>query len=598
MRLRISLFLACLAGLTLACGDSTQRFNVIIIGLDTLRPDHLGCYGYTRRTSPHIDAIAAQGVLFRNVVSKAPWTHPSFATVFTSLYPTQHGATTVKTRMRTDFPTLASTLAARGYLTAAIVNAPTFSPEFGLNRGFDHYDFISPWEERRADTITGSALEWIDTHADESFFIFVHYFDPHLPYDPPPPYDRMFDPAYEGPLGRSFNIDRLSPWGPRKLKQLEALSYADSNHIAALYDGEIVFADSAIGELLTGLERLRLRDKSLLVFLSDHGEEFFDHGGLDHGHSLYNELIRVPLVLSLPGVLPEGTQVTRHARLLDVMPTVLDILNLEPRDRMEGTSLLPLASDFDPNPRAAEALLPCGICYSEALRHRITTKSLTIYPWKLIYDTRSKEKMLFNLHDDPGEITNLATTEPTSLGPVEKTLLRTMLDISDTWYIEMAAGPRPRVFSLDITSKVGRLPAHIEAHNLIDGFGNIMDLAQIDNTITTPSRLSVDALEVTGRMTVAFKLDMAGAPIRLDLSIDGREASKHTFIGRNLIRPVTMPFTEEASENNREPKGEPDRRPEPPYFVIWHQRSLYQGDTSMELDPETTKQLRALGYVQ
>ncbi len=589
----------------LGCAREDQQINVIIIGLDTLRPDHLGAYGYERETSTNIDRLAADGVLFENVISQAPWTHPSFGTVFTSLYPTQHGATTVGTRMSTEFPTLASLLGDHGYYTGAIVNAPSLSPEFGVGRGFDHYDFLRPWSERSADQVTELALAWIDVHKDQPFFLFVHYFDPHLPYAPPVPYDSLFDPDYAGPLGDSFNIGAAAARRDDRVVGYGSLPEADKKHIAALYDGEIAFADKAVGALVDGIDRRGLRNRTLLIFLSDHGEELFDHGGLDHGHSLFDELIRVPLIISLPGTIPEKSRVSEYVRLLDVMPTVLDMLGLRQPTHLEGVSLKNfLTGAVRPRPDGVGLLRP-AICYAEALRHRMTVKSLTAYPWKLIYDMRTHERLLFNLETDPREqqVLDARGERPPSgsarmLADLDRMLTRTLLRLSDTWYVEMAPGDGYHTFGFDINVHEPRPPGQFSLARLIGADQETRDLAHVENAVITPSRIGASDLRVTESVTLAFKTDIEETALSFYLTIDGQPAAGQTFIGSDLLRPVTMPFVEQVSDDNRGLVTEPARRPEPPYFLIWRYTSPYQGATSIELDEDMERELRALGYIQ
>ena len=174
----------CLA--VLGCGREGREPNVLIIGIDTLRPDHLGCYGYDR-----------------------PWTLPSFGTVFTSLYPSQHGAGTLRKRVRTSFPTLATILSESGYRTGAVISASVLHSETGISRGFQDYAVKEGRAKRRADEVTETALQWIDNGDGDPFFLFAHYWDAHDPYEPLPPYDTMFDPSYQGKIGTSFNPDVL-----------------------------------------------------------------------------------------------------------------------------------------------------------------------------------------------------------------------------------------------------------------------------------------------------------------------------------------------------------------------------------------------------
>jgi arylsulfatase A-like enzyme len=585
--------------LCLACGKEDHRFNLVVIGADTVRPDHLGCYGYARNTSPHIDEFAARGVLFEDVVAPSPWTLPSFATVFTSLYPTQHGANGQRASLRAGLPTLASALQAEGYATGAIINAPFLKAAYGVDRGFDFY-YMTPPEGRLADGTTTDALEWIDGNRGRPFFMFVHYYDPHLPYTPPPPYNTIFDPEYAGNFKNAYDPGSLTALRNADFKQMESLSVAEWDHIRSLYDGEIAFTDQAVGKLLEGLRERDLIRNTLIVFLSDHGEEFFEHHGFEHGHSLYEELIRVPLVFSLPGVLPEDARVARQVRLLDVAPTVLDILGIHPWPGAEGVSLLPLMAERGAPSASPSQLLPPEIAFSEAILYGPEQKSISAYPWKLIYKINEDEIACFNLVDDPGETTNLPVGSAEPLRLLERALYRTIVDIDDTWFLELAGGGEPHVFDIHVTSEAIRGAGHFKFHKLIDSKGHILNTAAVGDATIEPSVIDIRNLQVTEPLVLAFKLMQAKAPIEFDLKIDGSPAVNRSFIGRSLEQPVTMPFTENAPAPNSDDSslGEPDGRPEGPYCLVWLYRSRYQEESAIELDAETERELRSLGYIQ
>jgi arylsulfatase A-like enzyme len=425
--------------LAVSCRRAGERPNLVLIGVDTLRRDHLGCYGYARATSPNIDRMAAEGVLFEDVVSQSPWTLPSFATVFTSLYPTQHGAGIMGSgaghfglSMRTSFPPLAMILLKQGYSTGAIINGPALSPEYGLDRGFESYEGTPGWKQRPADEVTREALRWIDEHRDQPFFIFVHYFEPHVPYSPPVPYDTMFDPYYKGRVEKGFDRDTYAIARQALSLRGDPRAEADWRHLRALYDGEITFTDEAVGQLLQGLADRGLEPNTLVVLLSDHGEEFFDHGGFEHGHTLFDELIKVPLIFSLPGVVPQKRRVAQQVRLVDVLPTVLDIMGIPPETHFEGTSLRPLISGEETADDSSQALLSPTFAYSESILYGTEKKSLTVYPWKLIYDTVTGEEMLYNLRHDPRELRNAAAADPETRRVLEEVLLKALSGISET----------------------------------------------------------------------------------------------------------------------------------------------------------------------
>jgi arylsulfatase A-like enzyme len=590
--------LLCIAA-ALCCGSGDRPLNVLVIGIDTLRSDHLGCYGYGRDTSPAIDGLAGQGVLFENTVSQSPWTLPSFGTVFTSLYPNQHGAMTIVTRMRSSIPTLATVLHERDYATGAVVNASVLNPEFGMDLGFDFYDPTPP-EGRRADEVTNDVLEWIDLNKSRPFLMFAHYYDPHEPYAPPPPYDERFDPDYTGRIGNSFVLhDHFPGVVSTQFDDLRALTPQDWDHIRALYDGEIAFTDAAVGRLLKGLEDLGLRDNTLIVLLSDHGEEFFEHEGFGHGHSLYGEVIRVPLMFSLPGTIGRGQVVSRQVRLVDVMPTILETLGIETDLHLEGTSLLPLMTGRARVASYPGTLFTPEVAYTEGLLHGPEKKGITSTPWKLVYDFRSRDEMLFNLDEDPAEQRNLLESRPEALSLLEGMLFTTIFSTSKSWHIEMAGSDEGNTF--DATVKVGDEYSigRIFLYKVIDSDGRIVDVDPPPVINEAGSALRIKGLRTRGTIRLAVgATGPAALPVRFDLRIDGTAATQRTFIGESLRNPTEMPFAAKWKRVTTESPGGPTPRPDRPYFLVWHSVPGYTGDTAVKMDDRTRRELRALGYIQ
>jgi arylsulfatase A-like enzyme len=597
MRNALKLILFAFVAIVLACGKPERRLNVMIIGVDTLRPDHLGCYGYDRDTSPNTDRLAEDGVLFENVISQSPWTLPSFATVFTSLYPTQHGAGSLKSLMRTSFPPLAMILLKHGYSTGAVINAPALKREFGVNRGFESYDVNPPGVERSADQVTADALKWIDLNREGPFFIFVHYFDPHLSYSPPAPYDTLFNPAYRGRLKNSFDINEFPQARVTNFESMKVLTPADWNHIRSLYDGEIAFTDMAVGHLIDGIEEMGLRRNTLIVFLSDHGEEFFEHEGFEHGHTLYEELLRVPLVFSLPDALLQGVRINRQVRLLDVAPTILDLLNIDPGTHIEGVSLRPLLTGKGDVNASSVSLLPPDVAYAEALLHGRERKSVTAYPWKLIYDTVNREEMLFNLEHDPGETDNVRAGEHEKCHLLEEVLFKTLFGISGTWYLEVAGDGRPHEFDITIRAQSRPVAGKISLPKIFDEHGHLVGPDRIRFDEVSPNMLKMEGLELTGKLTLAFKADPRRVPLTFDLTIDGQPATDRTFLGESLAQAGEMPFTQKRARQ-AESEGTPTGRPDTPYFLVWHTGSAFQDEKPVRLDEEIKQELRALGYIQ
>ncbi len=608
LRVRNPIGLAVAAGLccclaVLVCGKET-RPNLLIIGVDTLRPDHLGCYGYERSTSPNIDRLAHEGGLFENTVSQCPWTLPSFATVFTSLYPTQHGAGSLQTKMRSNFPTLASILSEAGYTTGAVISSPVLDSSTGVARGFKDYVLKQDATTRTADEVTRLALEWLDGLDGGPFFLFLHYWDPHHPYGPPAPYDTIFDPSYSGGLGNIVNLKTLGftaadQVGATLSQETGMMSGRDVEHALALYDGEIAFTDRWIGRLLDGLEDRDLRNNTLVVLHSDHGEEFFEHGGVGHGHTLYDEVIRVPLIVVFPKVVPANTRIAGLARLLDVAPTVLDLLGLTSDAAFEGTSLASRLRGAAETAPHKKALFPPHVAYSEGVRQGLEKKAVTAYPWKLIYELSSTDEMLFDLGRDPGETTNLTAERPEGAIPLEGLLARALFEMSEDWYVEVAGGKDYHTFDIEISTAKATWGGWICPFE-ITADGNPTTASGKNPLIEAPgSVLRRTGLRAREPVMLGFKMHTPrGVRAQFDFRIDGGPATVSTFIGEALAMPNKMPFYAKKRKASTEAVSGPLERPEPPYVLLWHVEGRYAGETQVELSDEVKKGLRALGYIQ
>lgn len=580
-----------------ACGGHRQSPNVLIIAVDSLRPDHLGCYGYGRPTSSEIDALASHGVLLENVISQASWTTPSFGTVLTALYPSQHGALTIENMLAPAVPTLATILKATGYATCGIVNAPALGKGYGFDRGFDLYD-VADAETRDAGATTGDALAWIDLHRAGPFFLFLHYFDVHLPYAPPAPFDRLFDQAYDGPMGSRFDPETYAPTRADLLAMMRAWPAAEWNHVVSLYDGEIAFTDRAVGALLDGLEERGVLENTLVVFLSDHGQEFFEHGAYGHGHSLYGEVLRVPLVFSFPGKIPEGRRVREQVRLLDVMPTILDVVGVEPGSHIEGSSLLPLITGVGSVRAAPGAVLPPEVAFSEAVRLGGEKKSLTAPAAKAIHDVDSGETLVFDLEADPGEAKALSDAGASRLRPFVATMFEAIFDMTETWHIEIDGGGLAHNFGIAATPGRGVLDGEIYLARAITGDGGIRPIGVPGPAATGSHGLDIKNLTVSDRLQLAFKATPRKFPVNFEFTVDGKAAQAITYLGEGLVNPDGMPFAQMPGRPSCKSRGEPATRPHPPYILVWLGGTPVGDETSANLSDQAKQQLRALGYLQ
>lgn len=328
--------------------------NVVLVVADALRADHVTSYGYMRPTTPRLDALlAAEGVRFAQATTTAPWTLPANAALLTGRLPARMGIDWRGSNIPLGTPTLAGLLGAAGYSSAAFVNAYYVSAQFGFERDFDHFDYARPGQGQPkvpANAVSARVLDWLrswaPTRGAQPLFLFVYYFDSHAPFLPPAPYDRSFvDPTYAGQLRNNAYGTGLPVLQGTIIPNQDDVAY-----LKALYDGTISFFDDQLGRLLDGLQGLGLLDNTLLVVTSDHGEQFGEHGKWTHTNSLYEEVMRVPLLMRYPGVLPAGRVVTTPVLHLDVLPTILDLAGLAIPEGLSGVPLRNIITPSSPIP--------------------------------------------------------------------------------------------------------------------------------------------------------------------------------------------------------------------------------------------------------
>lgn len=423
MRRRTTVQIAALAALIAvvilwAHSGGSKRPNVILISVDTLRADHLGCYGYPQQTSPAIDTLASDGVRFANAFSQASWTLPSHMSVMTSQYPQVHGVTDDQFRLREAATTLAETLSWGGYKSAAFVSWVYLGEAFGFAQGFEEF---TPLIDRsrlrmasgggafRAERVSNAAIRWIRRGQPDPFFLFVHYFDPHMDYDPPAPYDLFFDSDYAG------EADGTHRWASRYIATVRpkhtAVDPRDKRHMRALYDGEIRYTDAQVARLLQAIDAAVGLDDCLVVLMSDHGEEFNDHGSMEgHGWTLYDEILHVPLIFRLPGRARAGTVIDGPVELLDIAPTILEIAGISAPSSFQGRSLAGLI-------HASEQSPPGPLVFAAHSRFNIVKHSVRGPRYKLIHTedtgvnsfgvTIQPGFEFYDLREDPGELENL-----------------------------------------------------------------------------------------------------------------------------------------------------------------------------------------------
>jgi arylsulfatase A-like enzyme len=321
---------AVLTALSLRAAEP-ERPNVLLITLDTIRAHHFSSYGYHLRTTPNLDQLASEGARFERAYTAIPMTGPAHVSLFTSRYPQEHGSKVNGQRMADDprLVTITEILHKQGYRTAAYVSAwPLKERLTGLNKGFEVYDqeFNTQYQMfnsfRSANEVTPKAVEWLQTSGAEPFFLWVHYFDPHKPYRLHSPFDDL--PENEEGGVRSVPLDKGMADRIRR------------------YDSEVAFMDYHIGKLIRELSRLGIDNSTLVIVVGDHGESLGEGGYIGHGRYLFESIVRVPLIIRYPQLVPAGRVVREHVSILDVMPTLIDVLEIEYPLPLQGESLRPL----------------------------------------------------------------------------------------------------------------------------------------------------------------------------------------------------------------------------------------------------------------
>jgi len=452
----ILVLVAALGGAFLLAQNSTDqrpevtactKCNVIVIGFDALQASHVHHLGYERETTPTLDALAKEGVTFLNNYSVAPWTVPSFMSYFTSLYPAEHRLRNKYSiftpteqkigHLKEGVRTLAEEFKSAGYITGGFTGDAGVLSDFGYDQGFDVYTDEQPFGSVKRSS--DHALEWLDANKGKNFFMFLHGYDAHGQFSELPE-------NYVSP----FSVDHSFEIGAPRQRELReeglaegglSVTHAEEKEWIAWYDGKILEADKKIGAFLAALEERGLRDNTLIVVISDHGTEVFEHDRVDHGFSLYNELIHVPLIMSWPGK-TLGQRVATNIRTTDLSPTLLEIVGITPsetwRNAVRGSSLLPVIVGAEKENRPV---------FSETDYREYTYKRSYLSPdnWKYIRTLETGEEELYDLTRDPEEKNNIASKEGERLTNMRQVLAAHLESVGE---------------SIDMRPTVGCLPVY------------------------------------------------------------------------------------------------------------------------------------------
>lgn len=545
---------------------------VVVYLVDTLRADHTTPYGYQRDTTPELAKFAGDAVLFEQAIAASSWTKPSVASLFTSLLPSRHLAVQLRDPLDLGHVTLAEMLQAKGFSTgAAIANSVVYSEGSHFEQGFDsfvglHDDSGRASKEVAADKVVDAALEFLDSRRGRPAFLYVHTMDPHVPYAPPAPYDRMFEPhPAPGHPGVDPRTDYSEP--------------LDRERLLAQYDGDVAYGDREFGRFVRELRARGLYERALFVFLADHGEEFLDHGKWLHGRSVFDELVRVPLLVKFPGGREAGRRVGQQVQLVDLLPTVLHELGLPvPQPPVvAGRPLQAVLRGDAPEPPAVSEISHRGFVASGMRTSRD----------KFVMRFSPEEgDLYFDLKADPREQADLAPR-----GGERARLLRAGVEasmVSDPFRRHMKlAGAGDYVLEL-------RSPGWLEGVEPIGfGAGESYAVEQGGRRL----RLRVRPRAGAPR-EVALSVRPLGAPIWLEGTRDGRPLRpSDVAIAEEGTRPASFPLKlpEIESEHERFQNVLAPPRLDPPGLQLW--LTPKPGRRVMEMDAAACERLKALGYV-
>jgi arylsulfatase A-like enzyme len=581
--MRRLLALSCCLALA-ACGRSEfAGSNVLVIGIDTLRADHLGCYGYPRPTSPHIDTLAVEGVVFTDTIAQSPWTLPSFASIFTGLLPSAHrageGSGWTRSRLGADVPTLATEVHRAGWRTGSFVSNGFAGEAVGLGEGFEtKYQWID------SAAALNMSVQFLRKHARERFFAFVHLVDPHHPYTPPPEDAAPFlDPSYQGRIG-----NRYTAWPPPP-----GMTPADHQRVIDLYDGDVHVSDRRVGQLVAELRTLGVLERTIVVVIADHGEELFDHRFNGHGHTLYDELLKVPFVIRFPRA-RWVKRIDTQVQAMDLFPTVLDALGLPIPPNLQGVSRMPLVRGTAPPPPPDAQL-----AVSEYLFFAPEQKAVRRRDLKLISIPSTAKERAFDLVADPKEQTDVAAKRAGDLTALRVVLERELLTRIEGFQIAARSARLEHRVRIEIESPKPFADAGVIASEKGETFSRSADGRKVEVNFVLPPSPST-GVQFGDEDILRFRTH-GDVPFTVTAEVDGQPfPAANVYLGakRTPIRSPT-PWTFTGTEESLVapfPPGVPPSTGSDARLGIYRVRRPEMPIAT--LDEKTRESLRQLGYVE
>ncbi len=567
-----AMFLMLLTTLILSCGRPAQGPHFLLIVIDTMRADHLGCYGYEFETSPAIDRLADEGVVFTSAFSTAPWTLPAFASLLTSRYPWEHGAGNDYLSIRSDLPTLAGQFRKGGYETAAFVSHIYTSSSYRFDSDFNHFEDFGIGENYRfdegnepvAETVVRAAVDWMkERNRRKPLFLLVHLFDPHWEYGAPGDYRNRYVPNRESSLvGDYETISRYMPVD-------SLMNEDDLAELVALYDGEVRYVDSWIDSLLHGLEEGGMADSTIVLLTADHGEEFQDHRSMGHSFTFYDEVIRVPMIVRDPARKPSLFPIPTPVGIIDVYPTLLRRAGLPLPPGLRGSPLLTGETDA-PRGRSFFAAT------SREGRYGMAVMKARL---KLIWGGSGTQ--LFDRETDPAEQCDVIAAHKQQAAVLFNQLRNETT--GSGWTVSWPAGADSLIYE-------GEIRAQGFLQEVLPSAPDVVSVEASGNRLFR--------FRAEGRAGgIRFRTSPPDSPVTFRLTINGDEDPQLVRIGRDGFHPPDGRF---GIDPGNSPEGSlilPESPDHPPRtFLIQYEGAHLTGEP-IDLSDDERERLRALGYI-
>ncbi len=494
--------------------------NIVVIVVDALRPDHLGCYGYDRPTSPNIDELATSAVRFETAITQAPWTKGSLASILTSRYPFQHEVTDPAAVMPEGLVTLPELLASKGYRSMFVVNMIGLAGRFGVLGGFDEVTEAEK-HERNAVQTTDDAIAMMKA-STEPYFIIVHYSDTHAPYQPPMPYVDL--------VGEGLNFDELIQIGRGDSDVAERARKVKRK---LFYDGCIRYVDDQVGRIMDFLRGSGPPGRAVIVVTAGHGEALGERGVFGHGAGAYDDVVKVPLIVALPLRYGRIQTIRDQVRLFDLFPTFLEIAGIHDFEPGEATSLLPLVQTGKRN-AAPGSLLPADVALCDCTDREVPGKiALRTGEWKLIVEPLTQLVEVYDLKNDPGETINARGGGSSMTDSLFSLLTRVPSAHPRGWRMALTGSETGREFRARVSLDRGAR------------FSSVGKLVRIDRnlsiTVAEDSRsFDLEASAGTWQM-VLFDVEPEDAPVRFEITAEGDRPPRFASMGRSGKMPMQVP---------------------------------------------------------